>query len=68
MRNRKGDGQRLCRRREVLRLTGWSDKFLRKLVECGVVKVWRPTPGSRLMYYRASIQQILDVDWKNGEE
>ncbi len=61
----------LWRRREVLQRTGWSEWYLDKLVRCGLVRVVRHTPGSRLMYYRSSIEAIIEgpgPGGNNGDE
>ena len=51
----------LIRRREVRRLSGWSNKYISKLVVTGVLRVWRPKgeANARAWFYRCEVENLL---------
>ena len=48
----------LLRRAQVVQLTGCDPKTLRKMVECGVLTVFR-TPGGQRRYRKSEILKVL---------
>lgn len=52
----------LCRRREVVRWTGWDKTLIAKLVQSGVLKANTPAPHCRRLYYTAQIKELLEKE------
>lgn len=54
----KPEPKQLIRSGEVLRLTGWSRCYLRKMVACGVVREIRYGPNLHPWYNRKDVEQL----------
>jgi hypothetical protein len=54
----------LCRRRALMRWTGWSDKTVNYYIQMGRLETTRLRPYGKRFYYVQSAQDILDsLDW-----
>ena len=57
----------LCKREQLMRWTGWKEKYIAYLVKEGRLKTWQLRERSKPLYFVESAQEILDGNgFRNG--